>query len=361
MKSWLIVTPYFAPDLEYQEWVLIKGLARLGHRVVVLTKAGEATSEEAQRRLAPFPTVKVERLRCLTARNTFWPFPSDLSHLAGYVDGCVLVAPIHGFAYFVAKRLPASLPMTAIFSEFQLWKQPWLAKVIKRKWYRWLFARCQRLCATTPFGIELISRKGAKLYPEKLRWTALPFDEEDFFWPPPAGRPPRPENPRWLISPTRMSRLKPVGEWLRTVIVFLKSHPDWNYRMIGLSDDTLRPELEEIIEEAGMRGRVEIHCVLKGSELLEYYWDSALALYFRPSIGIQQALATGIPLVTARRATVVDHLIREDFNGFFYEGLASLPDILTKAAAKSWDTRESLSEFAMQWNSRSYVRNVLDV
>lgn len=58
---------------------------------------------------------------------------------------------------------------------------------------------------------------------------------------------------------------------------------------------------------------------------------------------------------------MVDHLIRKDFNGYFYEDLASLPDALTKAAAKSWDTREALSEFAMQWNSRSYVRNVLDV
>ena len=361
MKSWLIVTPYFAPDLEYQEWVLVKGLARLGHQVVVLTEAGEATSEEAQRKLAAFPTVKVERLRCLTARNTFWPYPSDLTHLVKDVDGCVLVAPIHGFAYFVAKRLPASLPMTAIFSEFQLWKQPWLAKVIKRKWYRWLFARCQRLCATTPFGIELISGEGAKQYPEKLRWTALPFDEVDFYWPPPAGRPPHPPNPRWLISPTRMNRLKPVAEWLRTVIIFLKSHPDWNYRMIGLSDDTLRPELDAIIEESGLQGRVEICGMLKGPDLLEQYWDADLALYFRPSIGIQQALATGIPLVAARRETVVDHLIREDFNGCFFEDLASLPEVLTKAASMCWGARESLSEFAMQWNSRSYVRKVLDV
>ena len=131
--------------------------------------------------------------------------------------------------------------------------------------------------------------------------------------------------------------------------------------MIGLSDDTLRPELDAIIEESGLQGRVEICGMLKGPDLLEQYWDADLALYFRPSIGIQQALATGIPLVAARRETVVDHLIREDFNGCFFEDLASLPEVLTKAASMCWGARESLSEFAMQWNSRSYVRKVLDV
>lgn len=361
MKTWLIVTPYFAPELEYQEWVLAKGLARLGHRVLVLTKRGEALGLEAERKLSPFPNLQIRRINYLGFRSTFWPFPAELGDWLEGAEGAVLVAPIHGFSYYVGKRLPATLPLTAIFSEFQQWSQPWIAKVYKSGWYRWLFQRCQRLCATTPFGINFIRQKGADRYPDKLRWAPLPFDEEDFYWPPPSERPRSALGQHWLISPTRMNRLKPIALWLRTVIIFLQQHPQWNYRMIGLTDETLRPELDGILRETNMVSRVEIHGLMNGPELLEQYWDADLALYFRPSIGIQQALATGIPLITERRATVVDHLIKEPFNGYFYDEIDGLPKVLATAASHAWQSREALSDFARQWNSRAYVKNVLDL
>lgn len=66
-----------------------------------------------------------------------------------------------------------------------------------------------------------------------------------------------------------MTRLKPVVDWLRTVIVVLQSHLGWNYRRIGLNDDTLRPELDAIVADAGLQGRVELCRMMKGAQLLE--------------------------------------------------------------------------------------------
>ncbi len=362
MKTYLIVTPHFAPELEYQEWVLCKGLARLGYRVLVLTKEGEALLPESQRKLAAFPQIEIKRLKCLSWRSTAWPFPTDLSAWIQGAEGCLLSAPIHGFSYYIGQRLPADLPKAIMFSEFQNWDQPWLARTVKGRWYGWLFANAQRLCATTPFGIEFIKEKGAAIYPDKLHWTPLPFDEADFFWPPPATyTPPPASETRWLISPTRMNRQKPIAEWLETVITFLKPNPQWNYRMIGLVDETLRPELDSIIQQHGLVGRVEILGMMNGADLLEQYWQADLALYFRPSIGIQQALATGIPVITETRPSVTDHLIKDGFNGYYYHGLTTLAEYLTKAANTVFPSREEQSGFAMQWNSRNYVKRVLDV
>ena len=364
MAAILLFSASFKPASNYFEWVLAKSVAQLGHRITVVTALDEAGPGTEAARVAAAHGISVTGLPVRRWRSTLFPRGGhdEVRRLASSHDCAVIAAPNLGFGYFYVKDL-GSLPLALCFGETRDFRDtnPWYARIIKDRWYRRLFARGQKLVCNQEEALEILREIGLGKHERKASLIGLPFDEDVFHFDPLLAGP-SVSGERRLVTVTRAGGgpAKPVTEWVAPVLEFLRRCPDWRYRFAGLDNDPPSARLRELVEASGVKDRVELCPVLPAREIMRTYHESDLALFFRPTIGIQQAMATGLPVVLPRFRPSVRHLVTEGLNGFWYESLEQLPETLAAAAGNLRAKRGELALHNAQWGGKEVARQILE-
>ncbi len=356
-----MITPFFEPALAFQEWVLAKYLARAGHAVTVVTSAGEEKPERNAEILRGHPGITVQRVKCLGFGQTLFPVSaSKIRSLCAGHDAAVINAPNHGFGYRALRVLPRTLRAAVCFGDLLDNRQvmrPWLRKW-KDRWYRWLFDRADKLTYNTPEGLTILREAGLGRHEERIELAALPYDEEHFFLSEAGAAPRLPDQPRKLVTITRTLAHKPFDKWMPPVFGFLRRHPQWRYVFAGMGDDSSAAQIRVLVAESGMADRIELLGMQDQAGMCRLYNEADLGLFPRATIGIQQAMATGLPVILPRRLTVA-HLLEEGQNGYYYDSLEATAEVLTKAAAHAWPERRTLAEQSSRWSGTRYAAHIL--
>jgi glycosyltransferase involved in cell wall biosynthesis len=158
-----------------------------------------------------------------------------------------------------------------------------------------------------------------------------------------------------MVTVTRINPLKPVEEWIRPVLAWLRQNPGWRYTLAGFPSGSEGDKVRAMIEAPDLGDRFRMLGLLKTPEINRLYNNSDLALWFVAGIGIQQSMVTGLPVLLPTLGSV-DHLVEDRVNGFYYRDLADLPRCLSEAASLSWD-REKLARV----NSKLCAKAVMEV
>jgi len=361
MARIVMITPYFEPALAFQEWVLAKYLARAGHQVTVIASAGEMKPEKNAEILRDHPGIAVHRVQCLGFGQTIFPVSAGrLRALCAGQDAAVVNAPNHGFGYRALRVLPRTLRAAVCFGDLldnRRVMRPWLRK-LKDRWYRWLFDRADKLTYNTPECLSILREIGLGKHGQRVELAALPFDEDHFFLSDTGAAPRAPEQPRTLVTITRTLAHKPFDKWLPPVFAFLRAHPQWRYVFAGMGEDSSAQQIRTLVAESGLADRIELLGMQDQAGMCRLYNAADLGLFQRATIGIQQAMATGLPVILPQRLTVA-HLIQEGRSGFYYESLDSTAAVLAKAAAHDWPERKILADESRQWSGTRYAAHIL--
>ena len=354
-----LICPAFEPCLSYQEWVLAKSLAKMGHDVLVITCNCECRRPESLRLIEKFSEIKIERLACLGLRQTKIPLETGkLRRLCRNQDMAIVNVPNHGFGYRAMKVLPKTLPIVVFFGDLldnRRQMHPFV-KWIKDRWYRWIFKRADHVFGNTPEALSILEDIGLGQHSGKAKVIGLPFDEESFFFDKslsPSNRP-----LLTLITVTRPSPQKPFHKWFEIVFNFLESHPDWKYRFVGLGDDPSSHLIKNIVEESEFSSRIELLPALDSASLRKLYMEADLAFFPQATIGIQQAMATGLPVLLPNRLTV-SHLLNEGENGFYFPKLESATTALEVAAKHIWGDRARIASKNLKWSGEQFAKKMI--
>jgi glycosyltransferase involved in cell wall biosynthesis len=359
MARIVLIAPFFYPALAFQEWVLAKYLLRAGHEVTVITSKGEVEAERNAKLLAEYPQIQVHRFSCLRYKDTLFPLNMGrIRRLCAGQDAAVVNAPSHGFGYRVLKGLPRGLKTAVCFGDLMDNRQHMKPFVKKWKdgWYRWFFERADKLTYNTNEGLAIMKEAGLGAHEARALLAGLPYDE-DFFSLTDAGTAPR-TGLRTLTTITRTLPHKPFDKWLPPVFEFLRTHPGWRYVFAGMGTDSSAQQIRGLVAASGLSERIELLGMQDQAGMCRLYNEADIGLFPRATIGIQQAMATGLPVILPTRLTV-SHLVQEGHNGFYYAGLENAAAVLTMAAAREWPGRRLLAEESRQWSGAGYAQFII--
>jgi glycosyltransferase involved in cell wall biosynthesis len=370
MAKIILLSPFFDPALAFQEWVMAKCLVRLGHSVTVayarhraeMKHTTPADDVKRQEILAQFPGITLHRVASFGGRHTVLPISGRrMRALCAGQDLAIINGPGHGFGYRTLRMVPRSLKALVMFGDL-LDNRRHMRPVIRRwkdRWYRWLFERADKLTYNTPECLEILREAGLGKHEERITLAGLPYDE-DFFHLSEAGAAPRPPDAlRTLTTITRTLAHKPFDQWLPPVFAFLRAHPGWRYVFAGMGTDSTAQRIRELVAESGLADRIELLGMQDQAGMCRLYNEADLGLFPRATIGIQQAMATGLPVILPQRGTV-SHLVQEGNNGYYYEGLENAAAVLAKAAAHTWPERCTLAQESRRWSGMGYTRLLME-
>ncbi len=362
MAKIVLLSPFFDPVLGFQEWVLAKCLVRAGHVVTVVTSSRVETDPvKNQEQLARFPAITVHRVKCFGGAHTLFPVRGQrIRALCEGQDAAIVNAPGHGYGYRALKMLPRSLKCLVGFGDLldNRRKMHPLLKWWKDRWYRWLFDRADKLTYNTAECLGILKEAGLGKNESRSELAPLPYDEDFFYLDELHDGPRAPDRMRMLTTITRTGADKPFAQWLPPVFAFLLAHPQWRYRFAGLGTDATSQVIRRLVEDSGLTERIELMPMQDQAGVCRLYNEADMGLFPRATIGIQQAMATGLPVILPRRETVA-HLLRDGHNGFYFDGLENAASVLAKAAAHEWPERRALAEECRRWSGAGYTTQLI--
>lgn len=358
MAKIVLLAPDFSPSLAFQEWVLAKGLVRTGHEVTVITSTKEHDPARNAQLLEQHQEIRVIRLKCFVWKGTCIPmWKKQFVGLCQNADAVIINAPSHGFGYTALKVLPRSLKAFVGFGDLRDNRNQInpIVKWVKDRWYRWMFERADKLAVNTNEALGILKEVGLGRHENRVTLAPLPYDESTFAYQPAEKTQPL----RTLTTITRVLPHKPFDKWFLPVFEFLRGNPGWRYQLAGLGDDAQSNEIRRMAAESDVADRVELLGMQDQHGMCRLYNAADLGFFPRATIGIQQAMATGLPVVLPRKETVT-HLVNEGRNGYYFDALESASSVLGKAAATGWPERGLLAESIRKWSSESYAALILE-
>jgi colanic acid/amylovoran biosynthesis glycosyltransferase len=224
--------------------------------------------------------------------------------------------------------------------------------------YQKLFATADAVTVNSDYTrrqVESLGCPAARLnkLPVGLDPGAFPF----------CGRVLRSGEPIRLLTVARLTEIKGHAFVIRAVAKLRGLRGDVRYEIAG--DGPLRKELEQLVEELGLRAAVTFHGACDGCEVQRLMAESHLFVLASVSVAgdqegqglaLQEAQATGLPVVATNHGALPEGLVPEE-SGFL------VPERNVDALAERLDYLVTRPELwpAMGQAGRKYVETHFDI
>lgn len=213
--------------------------------------------------------------------------------------------------------------------------------VVRRRIYRYAATPATLAFAITPQTEQALAKATGR---DDIRLISLPVDETVFFHDETARQEVR--NARgWggtvCVFAGQFATRKRLGQ---LVEVWAEVFPNEADRLVlcGGAPGPERDALTRHIADHGLEHRVEIRPFLSGPDLNAIYNGSDIALFPAPTIGIQQALATGLHVITnpSRAVAHLQDLGMDGFHAIALEDRKALGEMVRSLDASTFETSE---------------------
>lgn len=165
-----------------------------------------------------------------------------------------------------------------------------------------------------------------------------------------------------LLSCMRLLPRKNIQSVLGSLAIQAAS---WNWTIVG--DGPERVKLERSIRAMGLESRVRLLGHVDYFQLPELY--ACVDAYLQPSLSepwglaVNEAMASGLPVVVSNRCGCHEDLVQEGINGFTFD--PSSPRGLVQALQRLWESRTRWVEMGLasrtiiaQWGLDLFARNL---
>lgn len=400
MAKIAIVSGHFMPEIGYQEVYLARAFSRLGHEVEVFTST--AISVSARKLLKPYEEGRsqcgkygyhINRVRPILALNSNVWANGIRRHVESFgPDFAVMVglAKMFGLDLFdmaIANSRTKFAGMFGDSAEYHPRKttiqkaKALLRDVIfhlyKKRVYRNAVNCLSRIVLNTPetetFFRRVITSRQREKFEKKKLILRLGFDPDEFQFD---------ANQRALlrrqlridddsvvaITATRVLPSKNLERIIDSVSELHRKDIAIDYIIVGFLDDDYGGRLKQYI--AGQPCPDRFHCFgfKTHEEVMQLYSAADLGIWLKAAISIQEAMGTGLSILLERKP-IVEHLIREGQNGWYYDrpelfqqGLElAVQSLHARSAANQLSTRQSIAKFNASYLSYDVIaQEILD-
>jgi glycosyltransferase involved in cell wall biosynthesis len=138
--------------------------------------------------------------------------------------------------------------------------------------------------------------------------------------------------------------------------------PRWHWRIAG--DGPQREEIEQRVHELGLTNRVELAGRVQYAELPAFYRSGDV--YIQPStteqwgLAVNEAMASGLPVLVANRCGCHEDLVQEGINGFTFDPLDQAG--IAAALERMWERHDMWSAMGVasqtiiaEWDLRRFA------
>lgn len=349
-----IVTGHFMPEVGYQEVYLARAFSRLGHTVHVIASNKPSPSAKGVT-TSSYPTgfQKDDRYGYSILRLPATVSAGSLVLSRGLRSALAKISPDLVVVIGVGKLFPLSVlarpekrkhRLIALFGDnsdfpnFNKVKARLLRYLVKNRVYRRAVRSCDRLYLYTPETESLL----LSYLPENLRESflekrvasTLGYDPEEFHFDEKERRGVRDElkileEEVVFITSTRVTPEKRIEEVVPLVSRMRREGKKVRYIIIGCLADAYGKHLKTLLNKQPDPGIFLTYPFLDHERVREFCCASDLGVWTRPSISIQEAMGTGLPVILEFRPGLT-HLVQEGVNGWYFEkGLSS--NVIEKA------------------------------
>ena len=370
----LIVASYFDEEVAYQEVELANYLHKTGAKVTVLTSSHiNINLKTAQKResSSEFEIIRLDKV--FRVKDTIFPLTS-LKRIIDRVnpDLALLILPGAGLPYFASKVMPSHTKVISFYSDIEVSDKagaattykgnPIIKTLLKNPWYRASFQNSDVLVCNTNETIDILKSVARKDIQKKILMPGLGYNPENYFYNEKLRDQTRKEfnvntDDVLLITLTRMYASKPLMKWFTPVLDAMKKNEKLHYIIAGFTNDEYPNKIRQILEEEGMN---RLHLLnfsdVKRNNAL--FNASDHSIWFAPTISIQQSMGTGLPAIIPFDKTL-DHIVKENFNGKFYNQLSDIPEVLNDLK-HSEHSRIELAKFNERFSYASIMRSILE-
>lgn len=198
-----------------------------------------------------------------------------------------------------------------------------LNRYIKGFLFRKSIRHLSRIIFYTPDTEEIIMRllreKLREILKKKMIKIPLGFNSNDFYFLPESRNSIRKRlnvdaHKIVFITVTRVDKSKKINDILNSLNLLRRD--DIIYLIIGFLDNSYKAEVEQIIENGYLNGKVFCLPFLSNEGLNEYFSAADYGIWLKSGASIQQAMGTGLPVILPMNSTTSE-LITEGINGYY--------------------------------------------
>jgi glycosyltransferase involved in cell wall biosynthesis len=321
-----IVSPEFPPEkggIQTYGFEFAQEMARRGHDVTVFTcphAGGEL--ERADFRVEPLLQLRRRLDRRILQIGSFdvW-HAMNASYAWLAMESARVFVTVHGNDFLWPYQPVARLDLRErLHLPFGSAADRWLGDRLTRALVKRALPRAGHIFTNSEYTREIFLRR----YPEcRDRTTAAMVGVSRTYLSEP--RPPRPPGPPRLITVCRLAEPHKNVDLVLKALARLRTDFDFHYTIVG--DGYLRPSLEKLTDESGLRDRVaftgfvdavELHPLLLMSDLFILTTSATPIAYEGFGLVYIEAAACGLPVLAARIGGAVE-AVEEGVTGMFVE------------------------------------------
>lgn len=337
------------PEVGYQEVHLPKAFARIGHTVKVFTTnasvnlGGEMNKLTYQNGLFKDEKYGYEilRLPSLSYKSKAYSFglkkavsafQPDLLIILGvakifplpllnesFGKSCKMIS-IYGDAKEYLDRDTFKQKTKTFFHElgYRLIKEPLYIKAVRY---------CERLVMNIPetndFFLGFLKGNDKKTFEKKRVMLTLGFDPDEYYFNEADRNNKRTElgifnDEVAIITSTRVNKRKNLENNIRLISRLLTEGKKVKYIIVGFLGDEYEQELKAFINAQPKPEAFICFPFLNAKEIRKLYCAADAGIWLKAAISIQEAMGTGLPVILENK-TSVNHLIKNNINGWFFE------------------------------------------
>lgn len=360
-----IISPEFNPSINYNETLLARALSELGNTVCVFTSNGDIFGDSvAAVKAQDYDLVRFKRV--LKLSSTRYLVGNEGSNAVKQFSPQLIIVnvPDRGIGPQILKNDFPNAKIVSIFADLLInTGHPFLRKILKAKWYKRAFSKSDLLIAVTPETASLIRKKRGLDENPPIWMSGLAFDGDVFY---PSNtihhkiRVFRGKHSKILGLITRISSNKPFEKWLQIIDKVLSEDANAGLVIAGVDDDKSWVVLKEYLAGIDYSDRIVVLGLQDATDLCAIYAGIDVSLWFQASIGIQQSLACGVPVIVPEE-DYLSHFIEHEENAMVFKTLNNITEVICHALSFGWDkflVREKIVQFEKLKIAESLLQRV---
>lgn len=362
----LIASNFFSTEFHYNEVILAKGFLRLGWKVTIVT--GSKDTENQSKLSGEFDVASfniINASRVINFGNSTIPigekFKKEVTNLRA--DLAILIAPQRGVGWAVARILPVKVPLISIFADLIAnSNKNFFKSTILRFVYQSIFNKSHKILGVCEETLYLLKTWWGLDQRKETEMLALPFDEEIFTYRNDFSLSNIKEFSRGrfvFVTVTTIVPGKNIMPFLLSMAQALKSQPQFCFVLAGLPKTDYGDEIRSKLVRIFPSGQICFMNILNPTEIADLYNSADAAVWFQGSIGLQQSLACGLPVVHKALACW-DHVVKTGFNSISYSDLEELEETLIAASQREWNKSE-IAEDMRKFCSINTCKKILNI
>lgn len=381
------------PEVGYQEVHLSRAFSRIGNQVKVFTSAASVNLGGSIKKMNYKTGLSLDkkwgyeilRLPSVSFKSKVIPFGLKNSVIDFAPDVLIILGVAKLFpAPLLSAQFPRTIKMISIYGDAtEYLERETLSQKIKTFFHelgyatikKYLYLKAVKYCHKIILNIpetnevfnHFLKNKNKSVFESKKIMLNLGFDPDEYFFTDEDRMKTRKklgisEDEVIIITSTRVNKRKNIERVIKLVSQLNSEGKKIRYIIAGFLGDDYEKELKHFIRAQFNPEQFFCFPFLSAEEIRKLYCAADAGIWLKAAISIQEAMGTGLPVILENKSSV-NHLIKDNFNGWFFEKEdfnTTVKKVVSVLSSKKTDRKKMSSENAVNFSYDNIARKMIE-